>query len=63
MVEGDARIARETLFDPLLEAEVAFRIDRPIGADPDAAAILDACSVAPAIEVADSLGRLAAERG
>ncbi|WP_347270416.1 2-keto-4-pentenoate hydratase [Rhizorhabdus histidinilytica] len=54
VVEGDARIARETLFDPLLEAEVAFRIDRPIGADSDAAAILDACSVAPAIEVADS---------
>jgi 2-keto-4-pentenoate hydratase len=54
VVEGDARIARSTLFDPLLEAEIAFRIDRPIGAYPDVAEILDACSVAPAVEVADS---------
>lgn len=54
VVEGDARIARSALFDPLLEAEIAFRIDRPIGPDPSIDEILDACSVAPAVEVADS---------
>jgi len=54
VIEGDARIARSALFDPLLEAEIAFRVERPIAPDADVAAILDACSVVPAIEIADS---------
>lgn len=54
IVPSGTALRRDTLFDPLLEAELVFRVERDLPSGCPIDELLGNCSVAVAIEVADS---------
>lgn len=54
VVPDGTTLRRDALFDPLLEAELVFRVERDLPPGCPIDALLESCSVAVAVEVADS---------
>jgi 2-keto-4-pentenoate hydratase len=54
VLTSGASLPRRALIDPLLEGELAFVVETELSPSSTLADIVDGCSVAPAIEIADS---------